>query len=126
MRDPIVEFMAYNRPFAKRNAELIRAKVSRMAATPFTFFRGSFHLFAHDIIDRVVGYATPQWEGPEVDLVGDIHTENYGTYKADSNVHYDINDFDETTQGSFGFDVCRLATAWVLAMHDRAAAQRLD
>ena len=34
MRDPIEEFMAYNRPFARRNAELIRFKIARMAQTP--------------------------------------------------------------------------------------------
>src|SRR5437764_883034 len=126
MRDPITEFTTYNRPFARRNPALIRAKVSRMAASPFTFFRGTFHLYAHDMIGHVVGGPILEWEGPEVDLVGDIHTENYGTYKACSTVHYDVNDFDETTQGRFDFDVCRLATSWVLALLDRAAAQKTE
>src|SRR4051794_7666026 len=99
MRDPVAEFMNFNRPFARRNPELLRAKVSRMAAGPFPFFRGSFHLYARDLIDKL-------WEMPplaagaaiEMDLVGDIHSENFGTFKAqDGKVHYDINDFDETT-----------------------------
>ena len=46
MRDPLQEFMTYNLPFAKRSAELMRCKIARMAESPFTFFRGTFHLFS--------------------------------------------------------------------------------
>ncbi len=54
--------------------------------------------------------------GADLDLVGDIHTENYGTFKAaDGLIHYDVNDFDETTRGRFTFDVARLATSLFLA-----------
>ena len=61
----------------------------------------------------------------ELDLVGDIHSENYGTYKAaDGVVHYDLNDFDETTRGSCDFDLCRLTTSWTLA--SRAADPLAD
>jgi uncharacterized protein (DUF2252 family) len=121
MRDPIVEFMNYNRPFAQRNPELLRLKVARMAESAFAFFRGTFHLYARDVLDRV-SETLPMLltGGTEVDLVGDIHTENYGTYKAaDEVIHYDINDFDETTHGQFGFDVCRLATSLFLAARER-------
>jgi uncharacterized protein (DUF2252 family) len=121
MRDPIAEFKDYNRPFARRNPELLRFKVARMAAGPFAFFRGTFHLFARDLIDKV-GEAVPVLPRPgaEMDLVGDIHSENYGTYKAeDGPVVYDINDFDETTRGRFDFDVCRLATSLFLASRER-------
>jgi uncharacterized protein (DUF2252 family) len=52
-------------------------------------------------------------------LVGDIHSENYGTYSAaDNALHYDINDFDETTHGRLDFDVCSLATSLFLAASD--------
>jgi uncharacterized protein (DUF2252 family) len=55
-----------------------------------------------------------------MDLVGDVHSENYGSYKAaDGKIHYDINDFDETTRGRFDFDVCRLATSLFLAARER-------
>jgi uncharacterized protein (DUF2252 family) len=121
MRDPIVEFMNYNRPFAQRNSDLLRVKVSRMAESAFAFYRGTFHLYARDILDKVLE-TVPSLSGSsaEVDLVGDIHTENYGTYKAtDDLVHYDINDFDETTRGRFEVDVCRLATSLFLAARER-------
>ena len=52
MRDPVVEFMNYNRPFVARGPELLRLKVARMAASPFAFFRGTFHLFAADVLNK--------------------------------------------------------------------------
>jgi uncharacterized protein (DUF2252 family) len=124
MRDAIQEFMAFNRPFAQRNAELLRFKVARMAESPFAFFRGTFHLFAGDVLEKAHD-PLPLFtgEGPEMDLVGDIHSENYGSFKAkDSTVHYDVNDFDETTTGRFDFDVCRAAVSWFLAARDRGDA----
>jgi uncharacterized protein (DUF2252 family) len=124
MRDPIEEFLTYNRPFARRNPELLRFKVARMAESPFAFFRGTFHLFARDVLNKShEPLPLLSGAGIEMDLVGDIHSENYGTYKAaDGLVHYDINDFDETTQGRFDFDVCRLATSLLLAAYDRGGA----
>jgi uncharacterized protein (DUF2252 family) len=121
VRDPIDEFMRFNRPFARRNPELLRLKVARMAEGPFAFFRGTFHLFARDVIESKAG-PLPLFGGggAELELVGDIHSENFGTYKAaDGAIHYDVNDFDETTTGRFDFDVCRLATSWLLAAHER-------
>jgi uncharacterized protein (DUF2252 family) len=124
MRDPIVEFMTYNQTFARRNPELLRLKVARMAEGPFAFFRGTFHLYAHDLLAGAAQALRPDL-GPvgELDLVGDIHSENFGTYKAaDGLIHYDINDFDETTHGRFDLDVLRVATSWFLAARDRGDA----
>ena len=83
MRDAIAEFIAYNRPFARRNQELLRFKIASMAESPFAFFRGSFHLFARDVLGGVGGpLPLFQAASAELDLVGDIHSENYGTFKA--------------------------------------------
>src|SRR5262249_38601987 len=58
--------------------------------------------------------------GAELDLVGDIHSENYGTFQAeDGQIHYDINDFDETTKGRLDFDVRRATVSVILAAQDR-------
>src|SRR5262249_34608035 len=112
--------MNYNRLFARRNPELLRLKVARMAENPFAFFRGTFHLYARDVLDNVWrAVSVVLGSGAEVDLVGDIHSENYGTYKAaDETIHYDINDFDETTRGHFDFDICRLAMSLFLVARD--------
>jgi uncharacterized protein (DUF2252 family) len=122
MRDAVQEFRNFNQAFARRNAELMRFKIERMAAGPFAFFRGTFHLFARDIVDGVVELATREGEF-EFDIVGDIHSENYGTFKADDGlVHYDVNDFDETTRGNLNFDICRLATSLFLAARERGGS----
>src|SRR5258708_7486077 len=122
MRDPIVEFQNYNRPFLLRHPDLVRQKIQRMAVSPFTFFRGSLHLYVRDFIDRLLPSALPETStSPDVDIVGDIHGENYGTFKAgDDAVHYDINDFDETTRGPWVLDICRLATSCCLVAQDRS------
>jgi uncharacterized protein (DUF2252 family) len=120
MRDALQEFLSFNRPFARRNPELLRYKIKRMADSAFAFFRGSFHLFARDVLASVNG-PLPLFhaQGAEMDLVGDIHSENFGSFKADDGeIHYDVNDFDETTTGRFDFDICRLATSWFLASRD--------
>ncbi len=121
MRDPVTEFMEFNRPFARRHAELIRFKVARMAESPFAFFRGTFHLFARDVLNKTHDpLPVLTGEGAEMDIIGDIHSENYGTYKADDGViHYDVNDFDEVTSGRFDIDVGRLAVSYVLAAQER-------
>jgi uncharacterized protein (DUF2252 family) len=123
MRDPVVEFMNFNRPFARRNPELLRLKIARMAEGPLPFFRGSYHLFARDFGDRSCEVLPLlSTEGAALDLVGDIHCDNFGTYRAsDDEVHYDINDFDETTRGRFTVDVARLATSLLLAAQERGA-----
>ncbi len=121
MRDAVQEFMDFNRPFARRNPELIRFKIARMAESPLAFLRGTFHLFARDVLEKAHD-PLPLFsgEGPALDLVGDIHSENYGSFKATDNVvHYDVNDFDETTTGRFDFDVCRAAVSWFLAARER-------
>jgi uncharacterized protein (DUF2252 family) len=122
-RDALQEFMDFNRPFARRSPDLLRVKVARMAEGPFAYFRGTFHLFARDVLDR--GFIPlPLFDGAgvEMDLVGDLHAENYGAFKAeDGEVHYDVNDFDETTRGRFDFDLGRLAVSWVLAAQEQKA-----
>src|SRR5262245_30857749 len=121
MRDPVAEFRRFNRPFALRNPELMRAKIARMAEGPFPFFRGTFHLYARDVLSGAGGIRALLAPGvAEMDIVGDIHAENFGSFKAeDGRCHYDVNDFDETTTGRFDFDVCRLATSHFLAARER-------
>jgi uncharacterized protein (DUF2252 family) len=121
MRDPIREFQKYNRPFVLRHPELIRTKIDRMADSPFGFFRGSFHLFARDWIEGSLPAVAEGGDSPHIsDMVGDVHNENYGTFKGwDDALHYDLNDFDETTQGPLALDLCRLATSTLLLALDR-------
>jgi uncharacterized protein (DUF2252 family) len=117
-RDPIQEIIAFNSRFARRRPELMRKKIERLAASPFGFFRGTFHLFARDLLEGTLDpwRTAHPFTSVEIRLIGDIHTENYGTFKArDGLVHFDVNDFDETTTGGFDFDCKRAAASLFLA-----------
>jgi uncharacterized protein (DUF2252 family) len=75
MRDPVAEFKEYNRALARRNPELLRYKVARMAEGPFAFYLGTFHLFARDLLGGSA-FPSPVGSGPELDLVGDVHSRS--------------------------------------------------
>ncbi len=99
------------------DAVSLRFKVERLLASPFSFFRGTFHLFARDLergpLSRQLAARPAGW------IVGDLHTENFGTFRAvTGDLVYDINDFDETTQGPYSYDLARLTTSLVLAATD--------
>jgi uncharacterized protein (DUF2252 family) len=54
--------------------------------------------------------------GIMVQLCGDAHVRNLGAYAApDGQLVFDINDFDETIEGPWEWDIKRLATSFVLA-----------
>jgi uncharacterized protein (DUF2252 family) len=118
MRDVVQAFMDYNRALARRNPDLLRFKVARMAAGPFAFLRGTFHVFAQDVLGGAFSLPAVD-DDPEVALIGDVHGENFGTFKgADGLIHYDHNDFDETTTGRFELDVCRQAIGLFLTARE--------
>ena len=95
-----------------RVQELLPLRHSRMAVSPFTFYRGSAVVMANDL-------ASAPNSGLVTQLCGDAHLSNFGMFAApDRNVVFDINDFDETNPGPFEWDVCRLAASFVLAGRD--------
>jgi uncharacterized protein (DUF2252 family) len=109
-----------------RVPELVPIRFGRMAASPFTFFRGAAAVMARDLA------ATPV-TGIEVQLSGDAHLTNFGLYaSAERRLVFGANDFDETRRGPWEWDVKRLAASLVVAGRDigltreqsRAAAVR--
>jgi uncharacterized protein (DUF2252 family) len=123
MRDPIARLAEYNRRFvgAGRDPAWLRTKLDRLAASPFGFFRGSFHLFVDDwprLGDDPLAPGDPQ------PVVGDLHLENFGAFRADDGRFvFDVNDFDETGPGSPAIDLGRLCASFVIA-DDRHGALR--
>jgi uncharacterized protein (DUF2252 family) len=95
---------------SQRPEKLRQSKYEKMKADPFSFFRGSCHLFHADWpmgteIDRA----------PQMFICGDLHLENFGTYKgADRQVYFGMNDFDEGMYGSMTRDITRLAVSVLL------------
>ncbi len=108
--DPIEVLVESNRT---RQQDLVPLRYSRMAASPFAFLRGSALVMAHDI-------ATTTFAGPEVVLCGDAHIANFGLYASpERHLVFDLNDFDESCEGPFEFDVKRLAASIVVAGRER-------
>jgi len=99
-----------------RIAELVPIRHARMLRSPFAFFRGAAAIMAADLAGR----PSP---GLTVQLCGDAHLGNFGTFAGpDRRLVFDLNDFDETLAGPFEWDVARLATSVEVAGRDRAFA----
>lgn len=101
-------------------AEALRRKIDALASNAFAFLRGTFHLMAADLLRARVDGAAPA--APEGFVVGDMHLENFGTYRgASGDLCFDVNDFDEVTSAAIDVDLKRLCTsAMLLPGIDRA------
>jgi uncharacterized protein (DUF2252 family) len=94
-----------------RKPGLLRLKLRKMSADPFTFFRGADHLFCRDWPEL-----RPLDVGPDVLICGDLHLENFGAHRTtEGDFRYDLNDFDEAVVTPCSFDVVRCATSIILA-----------
>lgn len=92
---------------AGREEERLRMKFEQMAKDPFTFFRGTCHLFYEDWPTR-----SRLNEAPLTWICGDLHFENFGAYKGDNRlVYFDLNDFDESVLAPCTWDVTRFLTS---------------
>ena len=92
-----------------RVRELLPLKYKRMSASPFAFFRGSVGLMAADL-------ARLPSTGLTVQLCGDAHVQNLGSFSApDGRTAFDINDFDGTIPGPWEWDVKHMAASLALA-----------
>jgi uncharacterized protein (DUF2252 family) len=90
-----------------RDPERLTLKYKVMKKGPFPFLRGTCHLFYEDWPLR-----SPLNDAPVAWLCGDLHLENFGTYKGDNGLEYfDLNDFDEAILAPCTWDVTRLATS---------------
>ncbi len=97
---------AFNRG---RDPQRLAMKYAAMAKDPFAFFRGTCHLFYEDWPQ-----GTPLDASPAAWICGDLHLENFGSYKGDNRlVYFDINDFDEAALAPAAWDGARiLASLW--------------
>jgi uncharacterized protein (DUF2252 family) len=82
-----------------------------MLQDPFTFFRGTNHLFVSSWPEL-----QPPEAGPDILICGDLHLENFGAYRtADGDFRYGINDFDEAAVAASSIDLVRCTTSIFLA-----------
>lgn len=98
---------------AGRVPELLPIRYGRMAATPFTFYRGAAAVMARDLAGTPVSGITAQ-------ISGDAHLSNFGFFASpERRLVFDLNDFDETLRGPWEWDVKRLAASLEIAGRDR-------
>ncbi len=89
--------------------ELLPLRHARMAASPFAFFRGTDELMAYDLAQQTS-------TNIPVVIAGDAHIGNFGFYASpERKLLFDVNDFDESTIGSWDWDVRRLLVSIILA-----------
>ena len=88
-----------------RDVELVPVRHGRMAASPWTYFRGAAAVMAADLASR-------PHSGLTVQLCGDAHVLNFGLWATpERQLSFDLRDFDETLPGPFEWDVLRLAAS---------------
>jgi hypothetical protein len=89
-------------------------KHKKMAKDAFQFLRATYWRWAETIYDPAM---CPELaDSPEVLAVGDIHVENFGTWRdEEGRLIWGVNDFDEAERMPYAIDVVRLATSAVLA-----------
>jgi uncharacterized protein (DUF2252 family) len=104
-RDAVAYLLAQN---TIRAEELLPVRNGRMAATPWTYYRGAAAVMAADLGSR-------RHSGLIVQLCGDAHLLNFGLWATpERNLSFDLRDFDETLPGPFEWDVARLVASIVV------------
>lgn len=102
--DVVRRIQAFN---SGRDPQRLRLKYRAMRASAFGFLRGSCHLF-YDRLPRtgIFSSAPPTWS------CGDLHLENFGSFKAGNRlVYFDIDDFDEAAVAPATWDLVRMLTS---------------
>jgi uncharacterized protein (DUF2252 family) len=103
--DPLETIAAQN---AIRLADLVPIRYGRMAASPWSFYRGAAAVMASDLASR-------PHSGLTVQLCGDAHLLNFGLWATpERQLSFDLRDFDETLPGPFEWDVSRLVASVVV------------
>jgi len=97
----------------------LKYKHEQMSAALFPFLRATYYRWAQ-IWPEVCGELA---SAPQVLGVGDLHVENFGTWRdSEGRLIWGINDFDETWRLPYTHDLVRLAASAHLAISDNHLA----
>ena len=95
---------------AGRDPERLTLKFAAMRADPFAFFRATCPLFY-----STLPLARSLKVSPNVLACGDLHLENFGSYKGNNRlVYFDVVDFDESCVAPVAFELVRLLTSMLV------------
>ena len=101
-----------------RVPDLVPIRMSRMSASPWTYYRGAAAVMAADLA------ASPH-SGIDVQLCGDAHVPNFGLWATpERQLSFDLRDFDETLRGPFEWDVKRYLASLVVLARDNGLPDR--
>lgn len=109
-----------------RDPQRLALKLAAIRADAFAFFRGTSAQFYRTLVLPPALKASPA-----VLACGDLHLQNFGSYKGDNRlVYFDLNDFDESCLAPVALELVRfqaslLAGAQVLGIGGKAAEQLL-
>ncbi len=117
MIDVVQEILAFN---AGRDPDRLGLKYRNMRASPFGFLRGTCHLFYRSLpVDALFDEAPPVWS------CGDLHLQNFGSYKGDNRlVYFDLNDFDESLLAPASLDLVRFLCSVLVAAPDLGVGRK--
>lgn len=91
---------------AGRDPVRLALKYRAMREHPLSFLRGTNHLFCETELVKPIQNTPPAWS------CGDLHLQNFGSYKGDNRlVYFDINDFDDAALAPCTWDLFRLMTS---------------
>jgi uncharacterized protein (DUF2252 family) len=118
--DPVTRLMWQGET---RQPDLLSLRYSRMLADPMSFYRGNALLMAEDLVRG-------SNSSLEVQICGDAHLANFNLFSSpERRLVFDVNDFDETDQGPFEWDLKRLVTSLTVASshlgHSDAQQERI-
>src|SRR5262249_42198182 len=91
----------------------LKYKHKRMADDLFEFMRATFYRW----MQLWPSYCDDLNSAPQVLAVGDLHTDNFGTWRdVEARLVWGINDFDEAYPLPYTLDLVRLATSACMAL----------
>lgn len=103
-----------------RIPEIVQYKYEAMSENIFRFYRGTNHIFYEDLAK---GQSLPP--SPASWICGDLHLENFGSYKSDNRlVYFDLNDFDEAVLAPVSWELARMVTSIFVAFESLGIAQK--
>jgi uncharacterized protein (DUF2252 family) len=103
-----------------RVPELVPIRMWRMAASPWTYYRGAAAVMAADL-------ASTPTTGIDVQLCGDAHVLNFGLWATpERQLSFDLRDFDETVRGPFEWDVKRYLASLVVLARDNGQPEKVS
>ncbi|HEX8956634.1 MAG TPA: DUF2252 family protein [Burkholderiaceae bacterium] len=106
--ESVEKIVRYN---AGRDPERLALKYKAIADNAFSFLRGTCPLYFEQIPKHAI-----LSDAPVAWICGDLHLENFGTYKGDNGlVYFDMNDFDEAILAPCSWEILRTLTSILIA-----------